>query len=985
MADPPIKLKLLGVFGLIIDGVEVQSVPRPAQELLLHLVMAGARGIDRGQTSSAIWPYADSGRAQFYLRRTLMQARSALGMQRARLQAPDDRRIVLDLAGCNCDLLLFEAGLHESDPARIASAVRAYEGGLLLGHGSEGVRHARERYRDLYISMLKRLTALARQAGEMSAALEWATLAREADPLREDTCRDLMAVLHDGDDLAGIARAYRDLKLAMRRGIGLTPSQETTELYRKLLADARLSASGRPEAEASNGISPSGLPTPVSEFIGRRAECAILAERVQQSRLVTLMGMGGVGKSRLAIQCAREVAGQFPGGVAFASMSICIDSAEVADRIACALGIPDSGDLTRFSPKGPGRSLLVLDGVEQVAGACAEVLAELLRSCPLLHVLCTSRVALQSPDELLMSLDPMAVPAPGSSMETARSAEAVSLFLSLAARAAPTFVADGENLTAVFELCRRLDGLPLALELAAVRLRTLPIRDVLTHLDDRFRLLNTAHGGVPHGRTLEGVLAWSFKLLSAREQKLFERLGVFPSTWTVADAQAVCAEGSLGASEIPAALAALVDHSLVLFERGRFGGFYRMLETVRSYARLRLERDPDAFARVRARQAEHYLAVATRSAGTVPEPRRLLADQANFAVAVDHFLACKGRDEREKALLLVNRLLPHLYRCGAVSEGLRLALHAAESFGDSTCDALAETLFRAAGAAHWLYKIDLADELYTKAEEMAVALGYTTWSAESLRDRGELAANEARLERAESLLKAAIELFRASQDLLGEASCLGTLGYVRRQQREYDLAVELTEEALAIHTRIDNTEGRLWCMGSLAATFSASGRPEKAAEILVDTLAHQEKEGNLPAQVWNLTMLGVTHVQLGDLAAAENYLVRALAVPGIDAEDGRKTWATLELGDLLRRTGRLEQAESLLLEVLAKSRKLGSVVTQAQTLLRLCQVSYERGNEYGARAYRSAAAELIATIEASELREQLRELDEGLFRDPHTK
>lgn len=977
MACPPIELQLFGAFRMCVEGAEVKGVPKPVQELLVHLARAGSRGIDRTSAAADLWPDTDPERAQFYMRRCLTQTRTVLGVHRIRLEALDERRIRLELADCHCDLVEFDSLGRQSEPKALASAVACYGGDLLLGHRSEWVRQEREYYRERYVSLLCRLSALDQEAGDFEGALAWLTKAQGANPLREETYRHLMRLHREMGDFVGIARGFRDLRLALRKALGLSPSRETTELYRELLADARIVVPERSEDGPQASVRVKGPPSPVSPFIGRENELAELCSKIVQCRLVTLTGLGGVGKSRLAIECAQTLRDRFRGVVAFADMSVCSGLGDVRDQIAGALGLIDLGE-----SGGPQNdpALLLVDEVEQVVEACRGVLEELLSSRPSLHVLVTSRVALQVAGEQVVALQPMTIP--GASMTTdddPASVEAVRFFLACAERSAPAFRTGPQNMDQVVELCRRLDGIPLALELAAVRLRTLPIHQMVRDIDDRFRLL--AEVRVDAGkRTLEGVLDWSYRMLSPPERELFVRLGVFPLSWTLTAAKAVCQDPDLEADEVPRVLGGLVEQSLVSFDPGTGEGTYRMLETVRAYARKVLALEPERLAALQARHADHYLEASAQVGSGEADLLQFQADQSNYAAAIDTMLQRFPPERRMLAQRMVNRLFPSWYRAGTASTGLRTALNAIDAFGDDQSDELTEALFRAASAAHFLYRIDLANALFARAEAMADAVGFEAWAAASLRDRGELAANEGRLEEAEQLLNSAIERFRGEGDLAGEASCLGTLGYVARRRGDLARARDLTEQALAIHTRIENTEGRLWCLGSLAAIYLDAKAPAEAVPLFQETLTLQERAGNRHAQVWNLTMLGISYAQMNDYRAAEASLRRALTIPGLDEEDMRRAWPTLELGEVLRLEGNLKAAEEALMQALALARSSGSATIEARVLIRLGSVAIDKGDVAGARTYRSAASDVLGSSEARDFAQEIDALDHAISR-----
>lgn len=975
MAAPPLDIKLFGVFSLHVGGAEVGGVPEPAQELLTRLALDGGRGLERAAMSSAIWPAADPERARFYLRRCLSTLRVLFGCERGRLGGLGDRRISLDLTDCRCDLARFETCIRRGDAGAMAEAADLVSGDLLVGHHSEWVHQTRENYRERAVGLLLGLAERSEKAEDFDHARTWLVRARSMDPLREDTCRRLMRVLGAKGDFPGIVKAYRDLKLTLRQELCLNPAPDTVNLYRELLSDAGLAGMVRSRAASLATTRMTGPPTPATPFVGREPELVDVASAVRGCRFVTIAGPGGIGKTRLAVECARILAASFPAGVSFADMSVCKGRDEVAERIACALGDCDDLEFQRVLKADAGAVLLVLDGVEHVVGECSEVVERLLHLSPDLHVLCTSQVALPSPDQRLYPLGPMRLPSPSlPAGDDLKRVEAVTFFLACAERAAPTFRFGPANWGDVAELCRRLDGLPLALTLAAVRLRTASIRDIVANLDDRFQLLDRANGSVDRRRTLEGVLDWSFQLLAPSERMLFVRLGAFHGSWTMDAAQSVCSDANLNSDEIPALLASLVDHSLVTFDPTCGAGLYRMLETVASYARARLARQPEALNRLTGRHADYYLHVAEALHPDTLDLASFDEDEPNFSAALESFLSETSAERRSQALRMVNRLSPLWYRAFTLSRGLRTTLRVVDVLGEDRSELLVETLYHAAGAASCLFKVEPANNLFARAEAMADALGLESWATESLRGRGELAADEARPDEAEPLLRAALERFRMADDPLGEAKCLALLGYVERQRGRMGAARELTEASLAISVAHGDVMGRLWCMGSLAAGHIEAGEPERAIPLLVANLARQEEAGNVSGQVWNLTMLGIAKARCGELAPAHISLNRAMALLGDDPEDLRKAWQMMELGEIERRLGRLEEAELMLTASLRLSRVAGLTRLEAASLIRLCAVAIDRGDLASARAYRSAAERMPAVNKTVQLSQELDEV-----------
>jgi predicted ATPase len=373
------------------------------------------------------------------------------------------------------------------------------------------------------------------------------------------------------------------------------------------------------DSSSAHGPGPpaADLPVELSSFIGREQEIAEVKRRLGDTRLLTLTGPGGCGKTRLAMAVAFEMVGGFENGVWWAGLALLSDPTLVVQEVSQVLGVREA----------PGRSptealaqhlehkktLLVLDNCEHLIDACAELVDTLLRSCPKLHILATSREALGVGGEIAWLVPPLALPDPGdrAPVEELGRYEGIRLFRERARSVAPTFELGEGNAPAVARLCRQLEGVPLAIELAAARTRVLSVEQILKRLEDSLKLRAGSDRTAPERqRTLRGTLDWSYDLLSEAERLLFARLSVFAGGWTLEAAEAVGAGDDIEEEDVLDLLSKLVDKSFVVVEgtSGENGLGYRMLEPVRQYGYERLEGSGEAEA-VRRRHAEYYLAL----------------------------------------------------------------------------------------------------------------------------------------------------------------------------------------------------------------------------------------------------------------------------------------------------------------------------------------------------------------------------------------
>ena len=378
------------------------------------------------------------------------------------------------------------------------------------------------------------------------------------------------------------------------------------------------------------------LPGQVSSFIGRDAELAELRRLMGGSRLVTLTGAGGAGKTRLGLQAAAGLLDGAGDGVWFADLAPLQDPGLVAVTVANVLGVrqePGRPALDTLVAAVGGRRLLVLlDNCEHLVSACAKVADALMRSCPNLALLATSREPLGIDGEQLYRIPSMATPSDGDDARAIQASEAVRLFADRAAAQGVQLAWDEPAAELIGRICRRLDGIPLAIELAAARLRVLPAAELEARLDERFALLTGgSRAALPRQQTLRAMVDWSWELLNPDERMVLARLSVFAGGFGLAGAEAVAADQRVPAPEVAGHLGALVDKSLVQFDRTGTGpGRYRLLETVRQYAAGQLDARGPAPGTARVAHREYYLALAEAAA-----PQLMGPDQASWLDRLD--------------------------------------------------------------------------------------------------------------------------------------------------------------------------------------------------------------------------------------------------------------------------------------------------------------------------------------------------------------
>ncbi|MCJ7438216.1 MAG: adenylate/guanylate cyclase domain-containing protein [Acidimicrobiia bacterium] len=461
-------------------------------------------------------------------------------------------------------------------------------------------------------------------------------------------CARLMAVAHGGQVLVSDATATvaRD---GLPDGAGLVDLGQ--HRLRDLAGAVRVFQLLHPELPSEFGplrsldALPGNLPRQVTTFVGRDAEIASLSRLARERPLVTLTGVGGVGKTRLAVQVAAEVVPEFPEGAWVCELAPVTDPDAVWETLAASLGVhPSPGrklDDSVLEYLAPKRLLLVLDNCEHLLDAVAELVGAITQRCPDVAMLATSREGLALAGEQIVAIPSLGVPAGDTTGEALANADAVRLFVDRAHDAKADFTLTDRNAEAVAQLCRRLDGIPLAIELAAARVRSLTPEDLVERLDQRFKLLTRgSRAALERHQTLRNTVDWSYDLLNPTERVALNRLSVFAGGADLLAAEAVMSGDDLDALDVADVLGQLVDKSLVLVDDDHAGARYRLLETIRQYAQERLETAGDA-AVVRRRHAEHYVTIAEESGPRLRGAEQIAAadavarDTDNFRAALD--------------------------------------------------------------------------------------------------------------------------------------------------------------------------------------------------------------------------------------------------------------------------------------------------------------------------------------------------------------
>lgn len=894
--SPTLKLYLLGSFHL---EDEKGSIPLPTgkvQSLFAYLALHPGKHA-RDKLAGLYWGDSSNVRARTSLRATLKKLRKYLD---ARVLLTDRTRVQMNPAlRVWVDALEFHT---QAEPAPEA-AVALYRGDLLAEFYDDWIVPEREHYRELYLGALLQLTGAARTVGEYENAVRYAQQVLTVDPANERAHQHLMFCYLALGRRSAALKQYGVCAKALQTELAVVPSNETTALYQWIQQD---SAAQTPFDHRSAVAPLTNLPIPVSSFIGRKKELTDLKQSLMTTRLLTLSGAGGSGKTRLAIQVATDLIDSFHDGVWWIDLAPSTDAAQLPRSIAQVLGVRDDAPtfLPRIQNQFPAAAvdmtpqpltetlahflrekqlLLVLDNCEHLVGPCARLADTLLTHCPNLQILATSREPLGITGEKVCQVPTMALPTINLLPQTVRllEFEGIRLFCERASAVNAAFALTEQNAAAVLEICGRLDGIPLALELAAARTGVLSAEQIAGRLNDRFALLTQgSRTALPRHQTLRETIEWSHNLLGKSERILFRRLAVFADGFTLEAAQAVCGGAGIPADRMLDELSHLVDKSLVIVNELQPGTRYRLLDTIREFAREKLNAAGEAM-RLGRRHRDFFIALAEKAEPKLRSKEQfewlalLEVEHANWCAAWDHAI----ESDTASALRLVSALLDFWLIRGNPSEG------------------------RA-----WL----------TKLVERTRRRGNAVQRARALNVAGRLAHHQSDLVVARPLLEQSLSLARASGDKKEIAFALLWLGRTALNQREYDTASALARESFALYQALQDESGIVAARHRLAemGTFAGFNREEQRM-LFMQVLGKYRDRGDryMAAQVLNA--MG-EHARLeGDYEGAGTFYEQALEIL---TELGRfptatplfnLAWVSLHRGDYHQALGFFESSLEL--------------------------------------------------------------------------
>jgi predicted ATPase/DNA-binding SARP family transcriptional activator len=863
------------------DEVVAERLPERVVSLLAYLLIHAPEAIARARLGPALSPDVTDSEARANLRRQLHLAQRLLPPARVPWFLVTSASVAWNVdAPYRLDVDEFERLSENADS--LAAACEIYTADLLPGNEDEWLDPIRTRLKERHAQNLSLLSRRLRDEGKFEEAIRYLDRLLGVDPWNEEAARDLMDVRASLGDRAGAMRFYRDFTRRLQDELGVEPGHDVRASFEALVNGG---AGGRGPVEVGPSLPP--LPLAMSSFVGRSTEMDAVVSALDRSRLVTVCGPGGVGKSRLALTTTASIAARFRNGAAFIELVALEPGADVAQHLARTLGIAEdpSPAIDRLAMVLRSAALLlVLDNCEHVIESVAQLAYELLRRCPTVSLVTTTRESLAIEGEIVVRLGPL------------DDGDARQLFLDRAIAANPTVHVTNGAHEAIQRICRRLDNLPLAIELAAARANILTLPQIESRLADSLGFLSMARRSAPnHHRTLRAAIDWSYRLLSAEERELFEALSIFRNGATADAVESVCATSTLPPDRILDHLSLLASKSLVVVSSSSDEARYSFLESIRAFSEERLE-GRGSRRTLEERHCDYYRRLIESASNAIAGPSELQAvatieadyDNVRYALSrslqqgnagavhgmvlrladywfingmlseARQFLTetvqlsdpCVSLADRAKVHATLARFSRHQ---GYLAQALALdeaSLTMAEQSGDAS--ALGFARVGLAGDAFARGRFDEALALDQLACEAFKACGNEARLALTLQNMGSIQALSGRLDSAADLIEQSISHHRACGDHRGLAYAMFRKGYLSEERVDLNLAEKHYRDSIDLFRTLRDPFSLSNCLHSLALVAATMGDLMSAASALREALTISQAHCLKPLTIDNL-------------------------------------------------------------------------------------------------------------------------------------
>jgi predicted ATPase/DNA-binding SARP family transcriptional activator len=945
-----LTLNVLGPLQVMRDGTQLSRFRSDkVRALLAYLAVEAEQPHSRASLCGLLWPDHSDQAALQNLSQTLLRLREALGDQRSGESVLHISRRAIQwnaASGCQLDLADFVRLAASADRAALEQAVALYRGPFLAGFSIPGCANFdewlllwREHAQRLVLQALDTLAQRYLAAGAYAQAEAAARRQLELDPLREPAYRSLMLALTGRGERTAALNHFERGRQLLQAELGVEPEEETRILYQRIRGGEV--ALVQPPAKAP----PHNLPKPLTPFVGRERELAELSRRLRtpELRLLTLVGPGGMGKTRLALELAHRQLEQFADGVFFVSLAPLTAASAIVPTITAALGIgthdgphPGDGRSALLEALRPKQLLLVLDNFEHLLDG-AEIVVAMLQAAPEVQIVATSRARLNVYGEHPYVVEGLAF-APADSVAAAKDYAAIQLFVGRARLVQAGFRLSETNLPSVLRICQLVEGMPLGLELAATWAELLAPTEIADEIAQSVDFLSSNLQDLPaRQRSMRAVFEWSWRLLNAQEQQVFRRLAVFRGGFTREAALAV-ADASLGV------LTSLLRKALLRAHvADGTAGRYELHELLRQFALEQLNAMPEEYTRVAGRHATYFLGlvetVVPKLAGAEQSIwlQQLECDHDNLRAAL--FWAWKQGD-LTLGLLLAGALWPFWRRRSHLSEGRRWleGFLASEEASGVAPEVRAMALHGAGWLAHDQDDYLRADALFSEGLALDREQGHSGRVAAVLAHRGMMARAQGQYAQALALVEQSLALARAAQDPSGTAYALFRLGLIARERGEYVRAEAIYRECLAAYEALGDRSGTSFALIGLADIACDQGDAAGVEAWCAESLALGRTLGKHWVVGFSLNILALAAMMSGDLERAAMLAEEAWAVFRANEIHSGVVSLLITHGQIACASGEYAQAQALLVEALKRGWPGGPhwlVVTGLEELTRV--------------------------------------------------
>ena len=888
--EETIRLFLFGSFELKVKDRTVHLPTRKTESILAYLALH--RSVqNREKIASMFWGDSPDELARRSLRTALSALRKEIGEEfivtdRETVQLNPDFPLWVDV---------YEAEKQAKDTFSSNSQAVVnpdlYRGDLLQDFYDDWVLEEREHYRSLFVNRLLQFAQLLRTNGDYTRVISVAQKIISIDSVNERAYQDLIFCYGVLGDRSAALKSYEECAFQLQEKLGVQPSDETNTLFEHV---KKSNTSG-----ASVNLVKSNLPIPLTSFIGREQELKTLKDIFNKTRLLTLTGVGGCGKTRLSIELAAQISDQFAEGVWWVELAAIQDEALVPQTIRRTLGLSESQvdsaeeSIVKFLQS--KQTLLVLDNCEHVVHASARLAEKILSQCPSAKILATSREALSIPGEIAWLVPSLSLP-PSDQTKNLLKWECPRLFFERATSYRSDFQLTDSNVEPFLRICRALEGIPLAIELAAARVKTLSLEQLASRLDDKLGLLTTgSRVAQPRQQTLRATIDWSYELLSTQEQRVLQRLSVFYGNWTLEAAEYVCTDEQIEPSHILDLITHLLDKSLIISEDQEGTLRYRMLEIIRQYAMEQL-RQADEVKQVNDRHTRYYseLAQGVGSAWYSREQSTLLkqfdAHYPNLRMALTWGLENPKRMENwEWGLRLAVAFVPlwnfraelneAQYWLKKVIDQINAVLTEADLEPVKRMDLLsikAKAIYEMGALSYYLTHHAATMDLFEEAAKIYREIGDVAGLAYPNLYIAQTASETGQTDVARRIWTQSLEQFNQIGDRWYAAMVHSFFGSAERRRGNYDEAEREFHQAIDLYDEIGDEWGRTIMFSHLGMVALGKGDPSKARDWFEQRLRIAQRIGFRHSVAYSTFLIGLTHWTAGDYNQMETCFLESM-------------------------------------------------------------------------------------------------------------